>query len=445
MCTNPLLIRNKKFQSLDVDTPRAFIQVPCGVCDECLRRRASDLYLRCDFEYRSCLKAGGCGFMCCLTYSDDVLPWLEFENIRFMVFNKKDVIDFLKRLRQNLARFYMSNFGIPSPSFKYLITSEFGTDEHSTHRPHYHLIFFFRKNISHFNFRKCFEDSLVNRKNNKRYFGRIFQCDLLDPSKGGIKYSAKYILKDLYFENQRKLINDIIKFKKDEVNQKFQIIEFPKTLKERLYNASIRKSKEYLDTLRNNVLRFSHMLQFFLCSNDLGLSSILELYGSNIVTFPTISRNGYVFALPKAARQRVAETFGDRLSKTLAKNIFIETFKQAASFFIHEQSLSVQRFELLLDFLNKFTYFESGFLFVVHPNNFKERLFDNFDFPEYNVVLYNYVFGLDNDFYSLRDDVLYIIRSFNSRKRLEVRSKVAFEKSEKENYNHSQRKRNIGL
>ena len=170
MCTQPILIRNKKILS-SVNVRNSFIKVPCGYCEECLRKRAKNLFVLARYEAEKTFLNGGCGFMCTLTYDNDNVPILEHDGKKFMVFNKKDVIKFIKRLRTKLDRFYLKHFGSLAPNFKYLVTAEFGTDPYKTHRPHYHLIILFEKFISLYYFRLCFQQSLIDSRTGKSYFG----------------------------------------------------------------------------------------------------------------------------------------------------------------------------------------------------------------------------------------------------------------------------------
>ena len=255
MCTNPILIRNKRIRSLNVNIPHSYIKVPCGECDECLQKRANDIYVRARNEYDFCLRSGGCGFMCCLTYSNETLPIFEYENKKYMVFNKKDVMDFIKRLRTNLDRLFRKHFSCDAPDFKYLVTSEFGSDPDGSHRPHYHLVFFFVKPISHYLFNLVFKKSLCRRVGKKVIpcFGFIYQCDLIDPARGGIHYSCKYILKDLMYEPQRKAILEKLKFQRSYVNILYGVLPFAFSAEEELFNSAVRSRKDYKQAHVTNI------------------------------------------------------------------------------------------------------------------------------------------------------------------------------------------------
>lgn len=155
MCTNPLYIKNSLGRTR---------QVPCGECDECLTQRANDIYVRCRLEYEHCLSVGGIGFMCCLTYSPKLVPYLYYKGKKLKVFDKMAIIKFMKRLRIRMDRIYRRFYGTNAPDFKYFVASEYGTSETGQHLPHYHLLFFFEKPISPRFFQVMFRDSTYSKK-----------------------------------------------------------------------------------------------------------------------------------------------------------------------------------------------------------------------------------------------------------------------------------------
>lgn len=445
MCTSPILIKNPKYKNQGFNTLHSIIQVPCGSCQECLKRRASDLYVRVQAEYDSCLRKGGCGFMCCLTYGLDLCPTLLHDGKKYKVFNKKHVIDFIKRLRINLERYYQKNYFCHAPKFKYLVTSEYGKSFVGSHLPHYHLIFLFDMPITLRAFRINYVKSLTDHRTGKQFFGKIYQCDKLDPAKGGIKYSCKYILKDMMYDSTRKLIVSLLKFKRDDIEQRFGIIPFPRTEIEDFRNKCIRKSSAYIKAVVDECLPIRHMLQFCMCSNDLGISTFIERYGENLVSTPVLTAHGVTFALPKSVRQAIEKNFGSRNASELAKNVFLSSFETAAMSLYVENKLSLSRYTELRDFIINNCLFEGGFLYLKYDNGVRERLFDNFDFPDYDKLLDEDEFFSDNDFYSLREDVLQVMRKFNNSKRLAHRARLAAAKAEKEKIQKEQKQKNNGL
>lgn len=440
MCTSPILIRNRKFRDIQVNFPNKFIKVPCGVCDECLRKRAKDLYIRARYEAERCIMNGGCGFMCCLTYDNSLLPFLEYEGRKYMVFNKKDVILFIKRLRIHLDRFYMKSYGVLSPDFKYLVTSEFGTDPTKTKRPHYHLIILFNRSVGYVTFRSAFCKSLINSKTGKRYFGKIFQCDPLDIKRGGIRYSSKYILKDQTYNRQNIIIKEHINFYTHYVNSKYCIKEFCETEKDYFYNKCIRGNKDYKKDVSAFIGKYRDMLQFYLCSNDFGCSAICDRYGQNLYTLGLLNLDGLPYTIPKQVIERLARLEGSDKKDIIAKSVFQKQFKDNLD---NYPDMSLSEKNELNYFVTNFIQPRYGSLYFISPsgisfyNSITESPLRNYDelFEEFN-------FFDDNNFFELRNKVLNVMNYSNRPSALEFRAKLAYDKTCTERMRYEQKKRN---
>lgn len=108
MCISTIWVRRK----MDKSDQLGRVEVPCGRCFECVKRRRNDWYVRCLIEsgYRKFTYFG------LLTYAE-VGQKLQ----------KRDVQLFLKRLR---------SYGY---DFRYLIVGEYGEEKG---RPHWHCLFF---------------------------------------------------------------------------------------------------------------------------------------------------------------------------------------------------------------------------------------------------------------------------------------------------------------
>lgn len=157
MCLNitPRAIRSRRTGELMV------VNTPCGHCVECLKKRQNDWKLRICHECESWLH---CYFFT-LTYRPDTLPYnVTFEDVfgevlfsgcereckdfinkyalsdglvmRSTAF-KKDVQDFVKRLREFVTRNFYDGERWP---MKYFISAEYGPNPMGTKRPHYHGI-----------------------------------------------------------------------------------------------------------------------------------------------------------------------------------------------------------------------------------------------------------------------------------------------------------------
>lgn len=112
-----------------VRRPSRGMLVPCGHCDNCIKRRVSDYFVRHYYEW---CRARVCGssWLVTLTYADEHLPCLDDGTL---CFNSQHILLFLKRFRRNIEDMEMG-------AFTYQIVSEYGGE---FHRPHYHGLFHF--------------------------------------------------------------------------------------------------------------------------------------------------------------------------------------------------------------------------------------------------------------------------------------------------------------
>lgn len=135
-----------KLLPLDNSTS-AILQVNCGRCSECIEQKSAEYIFRSYYQAASCIQQGGYVLFDTLTFKDECLPHLsDFSSLLvdkccdfdFPCFNREYVRNFFKRLRIQLSR---SGFDVKN-HLKYFLTSEYGTDERYTHRPHHHILFY---------------------------------------------------------------------------------------------------------------------------------------------------------------------------------------------------------------------------------------------------------------------------------------------------------------
>lgn len=114
MCVSPVLIPNPNYHNpceliqKTTDTELKFLRVPCGVCDECLMKRQSDIVQRC-----RCLSLDHYIFFCTLTYNRESLPVIETSTgVSVKYADYKDAQNMFKRIRK------YDQFG---RSFKYFL------------------------------------------------------------------------------------------------------------------------------------------------------------------------------------------------------------------------------------------------------------------------------------------------------------------------------------
>lgn len=114
--------------------PKDLIQkLPCGQCTSCRLGRSKEWAIRCMHE----LEYHDRSLFVTLTYNDDFLPkgeWLSPSgDVTSTSLRKKDVQDFIKRLREHERRVYNNE------NIKVFYCGEYGD---LNNRPHYHLILF---------------------------------------------------------------------------------------------------------------------------------------------------------------------------------------------------------------------------------------------------------------------------------------------------------------
>lgn len=147
MCLSPYILKNPynnrtsrhnfRLSSLhNVDS--AYIEVPCGVCAECLAMRQNYWLQRCEL-----MSSDHYIFFATLTYSNDTLPFIlstgkDGKTRRYNYASGDDFRYMIKRMRV---------YGVFPPGMKYLASSEYGG---RTHRPHFHVLFFIPKKPFHY-------------------------------------------------------------------------------------------------------------------------------------------------------------------------------------------------------------------------------------------------------------------------------------------------------
>lgn len=136
------------------------VLVPCGKCEQCLKKKQSDWIARLMVEQQLALSS----FFVTLTYDESHLPFPEGVN-------KRDVQLFFKTFRK------YNEFG----KFKYFLVSEYGS---ISSRPHYHLLLFFRNRVDWIRL------SYVLERCWRQGQHKIGTVDI-----SSIRYCAKYCLK----------------------------------------------------------------------------------------------------------------------------------------------------------------------------------------------------------------------------------------------------------
>lgn len=154
---------------------------PCGTCIECRKAVSLDWKVRNYFEAKHCMADNGYMVYVTLTYDDAFVPRMtpadtllsvtgpvaKFDKNRFaeldpaicrehLCFDHSHFQKYVKRIRQEIVRsgqeipirfFFASEFG---GDYEYI--DDMGRTRHTTHRPHYHGIFYVHAPLETFDF-----------------------------------------------------------------------------------------------------------------------------------------------------------------------------------------------------------------------------------------------------------------------------------------------------
>ena len=156
MCLNPKKIRNPAKRLSMYGGQPLYFNVPCGNCADCKKKKRLEWRFRAYHHINNIINRGGYVYFDTLTYDEDHVPHLsDFISLDsfvpslieqrngisvgiqdFTCFCHSHWKNFLKNLRRQLDYHYNGC------KFDYFLTSEYGTKEGFTHRPHYHILFF---------------------------------------------------------------------------------------------------------------------------------------------------------------------------------------------------------------------------------------------------------------------------------------------------------------
>lgn len=216
MCLSPLKLPTNSSVIGSIYTQKLYNYVPCGDCADCQQSKSREWLFRAHWQFEEVKSCNGFALFDTLTYSNENLPYLSdflgYSAVDYPCFSLPHIQEFFNRLRIQFRRKYNVDGKLP---LRYFLTSEYGTDEKFTHRPHYHIILY------------CL-DSLVNpidlsylisncwlygrtdgaRYNGKRYVleKRVIRAHTKDGDSAHLhQYVAKYVEKDSDFS---KVIKD---------------------------------------------------------------------------------------------------------------------------------------------------------------------------------------------------------------------------------------------
>lgn len=171
-CTSMLTVRKKDGH---------YVDVPCGVCLCCRKRKAAALKRLSEYtQYEYFRKGSSCSFNC-LTYSPRSLP---LTDNGLPTLRKSDFQKFFKRFRINVSRALSdrSDEKKVNLDFKYLACGEYGDD----HLPHYHFIAF--------GLDSAFVDKFALMSWRTKDGFPIGRIDCRPLTSGGVSYVCDYVI-----------------------------------------------------------------------------------------------------------------------------------------------------------------------------------------------------------------------------------------------------------
>ena len=131
-CVYPVRIKNNNYTTggVKIWQRHQYYYVPCGKCLGCMIAKQTFLADLCNWEYNHY----GVGAFVTLTYDNDALMELEWNENGEPLLNYEDFKLFNKRLRKRLADKYGTSL-----EFKFVAVGEYGTEGE---RPHFHALYF---------------------------------------------------------------------------------------------------------------------------------------------------------------------------------------------------------------------------------------------------------------------------------------------------------------
>lgn len=194
---DPVPLVNEPYEYYDLHLNKRQQKVPCGKCDNCIKRKVNDYYVRCHYQFIE-TAVTGTSYMCCMTFAEEHLPRLEDGT---PCFDSEIIKRFIKRLRQYFLR--KLNYTIP---LTYFIVSEYGGE---FGRPHHHMILFlpqWQNTIANtFLVKEAIAYSWTKTEDRRDWYANdeldLFDLQRVDAvpidSTRGIRYVCKYIGKQI--------------------------------------------------------------------------------------------------------------------------------------------------------------------------------------------------------------------------------------------------------
>lgn len=206
MCRKPIIVRNP-ILDYDCVKDRAWLEVPCGHCEQCKDRKRNDIYIRLYYEFLHNQQVNhGKTYYLTLTYNDKWIPRLPLsDGSEIYAFSKEHIQKYLKRVRVRCSRELGVKDGI-----RYFLSCENGDRRH---RPHYHILFFYPDVKTYLRFKG------IARQEWYYGFTKAGKYNNGDVQNvGALKYCGKYVCKSVsmtnFYEDKIKYAVDLKAFER---------------------------------------------------------------------------------------------------------------------------------------------------------------------------------------------------------------------------------------
>lgn len=269
MCLRPISLINPARKISLVGGQRYRLEVPCGQCAECKKATQDEYSFRSYYQSKYTYDLGGYVYFDTLTYDNanlphisDFVPELKGSLVDYSCFNLDDYRMFFVRLRRMLE---YHGFNVKD-NLKYFLTSEYGTSDEGTHRPHYHIMFFVT-------------DPSLDPLDLSRYVNKCWQKGRTD----GIDYHpATYVMNHVFGKNystdevhMRMVANYVSKYVTKDSSFQQTIDNRISIVMHRLHDDEWYESdrgKEFVKKLKRQMCQFHRQSQGF------GIAALLPQY-----------------------------------------------------------------------------------------------------------------------------------------------------------------------
>lgn len=270
MCYSPITTKlNKRFinaATLKGAPLKGLFEVPCGQCEQCKTQKVNDWSFRLLEEAKECFRLGGFSIFDTLTYDDKHVPNVGkvlYQLGEFSLDVNSSICDMLCNSKRDVQLFFKRLRSLYPGTIRYYLVSEYGNDERYTHRPHYHVQFFFPSpTITPEQASKLIRQAWQNGrtdgiedKGSKYFYSKRCFTTFSPYIQNIILYITKYMHKDYNYYN--KVVEPVIAYL------------------HRSLDPNKTNKMSYALKLRERKIK-SHIGNFMLCSKGIGESYLTE-------------------------------------------------------------------------------------------------------------------------------------------------------------------------